>query len=128
MLPPVGSSTAVLPRDGQLQEVRWHDSCQLPVPGDAVTLQCSSPVLEQGLAGLLHAAGPWETGMYLGFVQLLAQQGPWSGTAAVLVLVGMQSPGEAAWDGDVQRADVQRAGDVQDVAGVQLLEVIGSLL
>lgn len=75
--------------------------------------------MEQGLAGLLHATGPWEMGTYLGFVQLLAQPGPWSGTARVLV--GTQSPGEAAWDGivqragDVQRADVQHA-DVQDIA------------
>lgn len=40
--------------------------------------------------------------MYLGFIQLLSHQGPWSVTAALLVLMGMQSPGEAVWDGDVQ--------------------------
>lgn len=32
-----GGSTTVPPRDGRLQEMRWHDSCQLPVPGDAGT-------------------------------------------------------------------------------------------
>lgn len=80
-------------------------------------------VLERGLAGLLHAAGPREVGMYLGLVELRAQQCPWSGTAAVPAPVAVRSPGEAARDGDVQRA-----GDAQDAAGVQLLEVTRSLL
>lgn len=65
----------------------WHNSRQLPVPGNATTRWSSSPLLEQ-------APAPWVTGMDFGIVQLLVQPGPWGGTAGVLVSV--QSPGEAA--------------------------------
>lgn len=34
---PAGGSTTMLPRDGWLQEMRWHGSCQMRVPGDAAT-------------------------------------------------------------------------------------------
>lgn len=34
---PAGGSTTVPPRDGRLQEMRWHNFCLLLVPGDAGT-------------------------------------------------------------------------------------------